>query len=527
MTLKRTTSDDYQPLKGRVVKKNDYQTKDDYQTMSSRRTVEGQISQVEEIKQETQFSLRKKTNKDVEISKNELAKQEQIKEVVQKKVQDTPNPDPLDDKHLKQIEKNSKYLEKDRWGLKKGHKLTFIGLYLFTFFVYFRPYELIPGAKFLSVFVLPLALFTLGVYFLTQLANEGTLSSLSTEVKCVLGILALAILTMPISRDISIAWEAFNDTFIKAILIFVVLANVIRTKKQLVGLIWIGLGIGIYLSFNSLYLFSKGEFITEGYRVSAEVKGMFENPNEMSLHLVMMIPIAIALGITTKNKLSKVLYFTTVGLFLITNTITYSRGGFLSLIGLSLVLFWKLGRDNRLKSIVIVAFFGILLLAIAPGEYTNRLLSIFDHSRDAVGSASARQENLILSIISTLRNPWGIGIGNSVTFGVHNLETHNAFTQVSSELGVIGLILYLIFLISPYKKLSAIQNILGNQKKNWTYYLSIGLQASLVAYMIGSFFASVAYNWFAYYLVAYTIAVRRIYMTEQSLIEKDNQIESN
>ena len=52
---------------------------------------------------------------------------------------------------------------------------------------------------------------------------------------------------------------------------------------------------------------------------------------------------------------------------------------------------------------------------------------------------------------------------------------------------------------------------------NWFYYVSIGLQASIVGYWVGSFFASVAYNWFIYYLLAYAVAFRRIYSLENPL----------
>ena len=51
----------------------------------------------------------------------------------------------------------------------------------------------------------------------------------------------------------------------------------------------------------------------------------------------------------------------------------------------------------------------------------------------------------------------------------------------------------------------------------WLYYLSIGLQSSIIAYMVSAFFASVAYNWFAYYLIAYAVVFRRIYRIEKGL----------
>ncbi len=60
-----------------------------------------------------------------------------------------------------------------------------------------------------------------------------------------------------------------------------------------------------------------GEFSIEGYRVAITgSKGHFGNPNEMAMHFIMMIPIPITLGIATKNKLLRLVYFTSAGLFL-------------------------------------------------------------------------------------------------------------------------------------------------------------------------------------------------------------------
>jgi hypothetical protein len=34
---------------------------------------------------------------------------------------------------------------------------------------------------------------------------------------------------------------------------------------------------------------------------------------------------------------------------------------------------------------------------------------------------------------------------------------------------------------------------------SWIYYLSIGVQASIIGYMVSSFFGAVAYQWYVYY----------------------------
>jgi hypothetical protein len=243
----------------------------------------------------------------------------------------------------------------------------------------------------------------------------------------------LALMLIPISRDAALAWETFNDTFIKAILMFIVMINVVRSRKRLMALLWIAISISIYLSFTAINLYQKGEFRTEGYRVSVDVKGLFENPNEMSLHLVTIIPIVLALGIAAKNRISKIIYFSLTALFVAANVVTFSRGGFLGFIVAMGVFAWKIGRNNRFKTAVISLLAGGIIVLAAPGNYGIRLLSIFIPGLDPVGSSDLRKENLILSVLVTIRNPWGIGIGNSITYGARNLQTHNAFTQVSSD----------------------------------------------------------------------------------------------
>ena len=78
------------------------------------------------------------------------------------------------------------------------------------------------------------------------------------------------------------------------------------------------------------------------------------------------------------------------------------------------------------------------------------------------------------------------------------------------------MIAYIIFLVHPLRKLRMIERELFERNEySRFYYLSIGLQASLVGYMVASFFAAVAYQWYIYYLVAYAIALRRIYYLEE------------
>ncbi len=99
------------------------------------------------------------------------------------------------------------------------------------------------------------------------------------------------------------------------------------------------------------------------------------------------------------------------------------------------------------------------------------------------------------SLIVALRYPFfGIGMGNFHFRGFREQVSHNAYTQVAAEMGLVALVIYAKFLIVPLKRLLLIEGLIFSPGKASRYYfLAVGLQASLVGYMVCSVFASAAY----------------------------------
>jgi O-antigen ligase len=244
------------------------------------------------------------------------------------------------------------------------------------------------------------------------------------------------------------------------------------------------------------------------------ILNMFGDPNSMALHLVMMIPVAAALFLSTPNVIKKAVYGGGALLMMAGTFATLSRGGFLALVGAGGVMAWKLSRRHRL---VVVFCFVITVGAafmLAPGNYGNRLVTIVDHSRDMVGSASARQAVLYRSIAVALRSPLlGVGVGNFPIVSLNNSVTHNAYTQIAAEVGLPALLMYVLFMASAYKRLRRIEQETLGQRRPRFYHLAVGLQAGLVGYAIGSFFLSVAYEFYVYSFVGYALCLHRLYET--------------
>lgn len=408
--------------------------------------------------------------------------------------------------------------KKRSWILRRGHTLSYLGLFLFTAILYFRPYELIPALASFSSMAFVVALLTLAVFFPSQLALEGTLTARPREVNLLLLLCLTGLLSIPLAINPAEAWQAFSGNFVKVIIMFIVMVNVMRTERRLKWLIFLSLAVSCVMSISAVRDYAAGNLTVEGYRVDgfkAEgAKGnLFGNPNDMALHLVTMVPLALAFFLSRRDPLRKLLYLLCAVFMIGGITVTFSRSGFLGLVAAIAVMAWKIGRRRRLAVILSTLIFVVGFVAFAPGGYSDRLGSIVDASRDPVHSGSARQALLIKSLIVAAANPvFGIGMDNFHIVSIREAVTHNAFTQVAAEMGLTAFVLYVMFIITPIKKLRQIENeTFETRYGSRFYYLAVGLQASLYGYMVSSFFASVAYQWYVYYLVGYAVALRRIY----------------
>jgi len=178
---------------------------------------------------------------------------------------------------------------------------------------------------------------------------------------------------------------------------------------------------------------------------------------------------------------------------------------------------FKIGPRHRGGIILAITALAGAIVVFAPDKYGLRLLSIFFPSLDPGGSADFRRGELFRSLYVALRHPLlGIGMGNyQPEMSYRGLVTHNSYTQVACEMGLAALVCYTMFIVSPLRKLGKIARETFEARANsHFYYLAVGVEASLIAYMVASFFLSVAYTWYVFYLVGFAVSLRRMYEDE-------------
>ena len=402
-----------------------------------------------------------------------------------------------------------------------SHSLAFAGLFAFTLLLYGRPNELFPEAFGTFPIIRIVAIATLLSYVGSKLSEGEPLTIWTIELKMILAITALGILFVPVAASPGESTDLLTDMFLKVVAIFVLMINLINTRERLRSILKLVVICGTILAFFAFIDYAQGKFIVrpEAQRVSGLVGGIFGNPNDLATSLDLLIPIAVALALT-RTGLTRVFYFACAGMLGMGVIITFSRGGFLGLVAMAGMLLWKVGRRNKATTALAVTTVVMVFLIAMPVGYSSRITSIFDTASDPTGSAQARKD-LLERAASVAANHLviGVGMGNYSIYSLHEQRAHNSFLEISAELGVAGLIAYLVMLFAPLRSLRRIEqeSLAGLRRgRQEIYYLVAAVQASLVAYIVCSCFGSIQYHWFLYYPLAYAVALKRICASESS-----------
>lgn len=198
--------------------------------------------------------------------------------------------------------------------------------------------------------------------------------------------------------------------------------------------------------------------------------GTISNSNDLAAHLLLLLPFVLYFGMKPgRNTLLRLASFGGVfyGLWVILGT--SSRGAMLGLFAMSLLLFFRASGAQKAVVLVLVPILALGLVAVLPKQNLARLATVFGGASESTGpddeaadSMESRQYLLRQSIKYTLEHPvFGVGPSQFSNFegimaraqGQHGNwhETHNTYTQISSECGIPALLFALAALVGAFR----------------------------------------------------------------------------
>jgi putative inorganic carbon (HCO3(-)) transporter len=406
--------------------------------------------------------------------------------------------------------------------------VAFAALWLFTLLLYVRPNEVLPSVFGDFPLIKIVAVVALLTYFLGKHARGEALAIWPTELRMVLLIWGLGALLMPLAASPGDSWKMLTDIYLKVVCIFFLLINLLNTRERLRSIMKLVVIWGTVLAMDAIYSFASGRFTNNERRIQGLVSGIFGNPNDLAIALNLLLPLAAGLALNSRGW--KRFFYAACAVALGMGVIaTFSRGGFLGLLACVAVLLWRIGRSKRAATMIGAVLVAGSFLMFMPSDYGERISTILSTDEDRTGSSQERRELLKRAASLAVTHPViGLGIGNFHIYSIKEKLAHNAYLEIAAELGLMGLLAYLILILTPLRSmwrvereaLSALRSDNARDaavraRLRESYYLSIALQAALAAYIVCTLFGSVQYQWFLYYIAAYAIAVRRIYAAEQ------------
>jgi putative inorganic carbon (HCO3(-)) transporter len=300
--------------------------------------------------------------------------------------------------------------------------------------------------------------------------------------------------------------------------------NLLNSPRRLRMIMALIVACGTVLAGHAVRSYAIGDLRlpgANGSRIIGAVGGMFFDPNDLATTFNILLPMAIALGLTGRG-LKRMMWLGAAGMFVGAIVVTFSRGGFLALVA-SIAFQWsKLVKRTPILGIVVLAVLLGVSSDIIPQSYVARLGTMFIPLEEA---DSSRQERTALlkhavDVALTPRHALlGVGLANYTIVSLRDKGAHNAYLEISAELGIAGLMAYLVMLLAPFRSLRRIEHETARDEPGspWEdglremHYLSIGLQTSILAYMVCSFFLSIQYNWYVYYPIALAVGLKYLY----------------
>lgn len=391
-------------------------------------------------------------------------------------------------------------------------------LVLFSFVLLLSPQSFIGALRPLHLAFAAAGLAAL-TYGFDRYTRRQPLLPMTRATVLTLCLLGLAIVTIPLSYWPGGSFSLLTGLYLKTLIIFWLLNNVVDTLPKL-RVIAVALSLmTIPLSLSAVGSFISGGFFHEElsrglHRITGYDAALTSNPNDLALMLNLILPLTIALFLDSRRNAWRVVLLAIACLDVMAIIATYSRGGFLILGVTSLVYLWKLFR-RRQRHLAFAAL-GLVLIAVplVPGGYVSRLSTITNIQADPTGSAQARWAGTVAAAGYVVHHPLvGAGLGNDVLVlnqlrGATWEEVHNVYLQYAVELGVPGLLLFLLLFRECFKATQRARRLGGSNQT--LHLLAEGLGISLLGFVVAGFFYPDAYQFYFYYIGGLAIAAQSV-----------------
>lgn len=339
---------------------------------------------------------------------------------------------------------------------------------------------------------------------------------------CLLGLVIWGALSVPFALTGGIALSFWMD-FARAILMSVVIAASVRNSRDLERLGLVYFGVTVLYTIIILSRFQLGS--ADDWRLG---RLYFYDANDLATLIVTAMPIGLYFALAHRRLVLRLAAVVGLMLLVVALIRSGSRGGFLAFLAIAafiLVGFTTIPRRARIGGLVLIL--GVLSATASDRYWTQMQTIIRPHEDYNLTDDAGRVKIWKRGIGYMLDRPVsGVGMGNFQTAegtlstlarqgeygrGVRWGAAHNSFVQIGAELGIPGLLLFIVLIVSLFAALRRVTRAARTDPASTDLArLAQSLMAALVGFVVGGFFLSLAYSDMVYTLAAFSLALTKV-----------------
>jgi probable O-glycosylation ligase (exosortase A-associated) len=392
------------------------------------------------------------------------------------------------------------------WAIVQAFKNTWSGALLWTWFSTMNPHKL----TWTFVTELPFAATTAIVTMMSLLWNRD-------KVRLPADPAVVALILFLVWTCITTVFAFYPEqssidlivTF-KIQLMTLICIAAIRERKHIEYFVWvIAVSIGFYGTKGGIFAILSGG----NSRVWGPSGSFIEGNNEIGLAIVVAIPLLNYLRIVSTRQWVRLGLLLAMLLSAVAALSTQSRGAFLALTAMGLVL-WLRSKKKALGAMVIFTA-AISLLAFMPESWERRMQTIGNYQQDASAMGRLTAWELAFKVANDRLTGAGFVIEKSDIYARYGMDTnfvltaHSIYFQALGEQGWIGLALFLSMGVLSFWTASRLRTeSLKRPETEWMHDLAGMVQVSMVGYAVGGAFLSLTYLDLPYNLMVVLLACK-------------------
>jgi O-antigen ligase len=366
-------------------------------------------------------------------------------------------------------------------------------------------------------------LLAIGLYLVDGRPERRAASVGGTTTALVAGLLVWMAVSVPFALNTGAAFDLTFNNFLKTAVMSFVVAGSVRSVRDVERLALVYFAGAVIYSIVVITRFDLGD--GGNWRLGHLY---YYDANDFATFVVTSIPFGIYFLHAAPRATTRVA--AAIGLVVLTLGFVWSgsRGGFIALSAVALFIVLRYSAIPlrwRLSATVLVA---VVVLATASDHYWQQMGTITSQEDYNHTSETGRLQIWSRGIGYMMANPLlGVGPNNfpaaegtlsplaerqQYGIGVRWNAAHNSFVQIGAELGLPGLTLFVAVIASAFAALrrsgpaEASLALTGERRPP----LTPALTASLIGFVVGAVFLSLAYSEMLYTLVALAVGLHKV-----------------